>query len=256
MNDNLKLGVFVDAENVKCNGGYQLRYDVLRRFAARNGGTLLRLNTYLAFDQERAREDTEYAKRSYVYQQTVRDFGWKVIIKNVRRYTDEEGNVTSKANADLDMAVDALLQSEYLDRVVFATGDGDFVKVVVILVARAIREQDLLAVVMDLRVADVAFGVLENGPNLFPFHVIDAQLSAGVHGKRGSTLVRGIVRDAGVPMAVDAGLAHGKQDFVGHAGVERDVHLFAGVVQMIGLECALRLAIFLAPNVQCEFHYL
>ena len=47
----LKVGVFVDAENIKFNGGYQLKYDVLRRFAARDNGTLLRLNTYLAFDQ-------------------------------------------------------------------------------------------------------------------------------------------------------------------------------------------------------------
>ena len=53
---HLKVGVFVDAENIKFNGGYQLRYDVLRRFAARDKGTLLRLKTYLAYDQERARE--------------------------------------------------------------------------------------------------------------------------------------------------------------------------------------------------------
>jgi uncharacterized LabA/DUF88 family protein len=139
LNDNLKLGVFVDAENVKCNGGYQLRYDVLRRFAARNGGTLLRLNTYLAFDPERAREDPDYAKRSYIYQQTVRDFGWKVIIKNVRRYTDEEGNVTSKANADLDLAVDAMLQAEKLDQILLVTGDGDFLQLVSALQNRGCR---------------------------------------------------------------------------------------------------------------------
>lgn len=35
-----------------------------------------------------------------------------------------------KANADLDMAVDVLLQSENLDRVLLVTGDGDFVQVV------------------------------------------------------------------------------------------------------------------------------
>lgn len=45
-------------------------------------------------------------------------------------YQDENGNKFGKANADLDMAVDALLQSENLDRVVLATGDGDFTQVV------------------------------------------------------------------------------------------------------------------------------
>ena len=129
-NNNLRVGVFVDAENIKFNGGYQLRYDILRRFAARSGGTLLRLNTYLAFDQQRAEEDPDYARKAYSYQQMVRDFGWKIIVKQVHRYVDDEGNVNTKANADLDLAVDAMLQSEKLDLVLLVTGDGDFLQVV------------------------------------------------------------------------------------------------------------------------------
>lgn len=130
MSVNLRVGVFVDAENVRYNGGYQMRYDVLRQFAAREGAILQRLNTYLAFDIERAREDQEYAKKSRAYQQMVRDFGWKITVKIVRRYVDENGNVTTKANADLDMAVDAMLQANKLDQVLLVTGDGDFVQVV------------------------------------------------------------------------------------------------------------------------------
>ncbi|MBL3589827.1 MAG: NYN domain-containing protein [gamma proteobacterium endosymbiont of Lamellibrachia anaximandri] len=139
MNNNLKIGVFVDAENIRYNGGYQLRYDILRRFAARFGGNLLRMNTYIAFDQERAKEDYEYAKRARSYQQMVRDYGWKIIVKIVRRYTDEEGNITTKANADLDLAVDAMLQSEKLDLVLLVTGDGDFLQVVTALQDRGCR---------------------------------------------------------------------------------------------------------------------
>ncbi len=139
MSEYLKVGVFVDAENIKFNGGYQLRYDVLRRFAARNGGTLLRLNTYLAFDQERAKEDPDYAKKSNIYQQMVRDYGWKIIVKHVRRFTDEEGNVSTKANADLDLAVDAMLQAENLDQILLVTGDGDFLQVVTALQNRGCR---------------------------------------------------------------------------------------------------------------------
>ncbi len=139
MQQALKVGVFVDAENVRYNGGYQLRYDVLRMFAGRYGSTPLRLNTYIAFDQERAKEDPEYRRRAHAYQQMVRDYGWKVIVKNVRRYTDEEGNVTTKANADLDMAVDAMLQSEKLDLLLMVTGDGDFLQVVTALQDRGCR---------------------------------------------------------------------------------------------------------------------
>ena len=135
----MKVGVFVDAENIRYNGGYQLRYDILRRFAGRYDGNLLRLNTYIAFDMERARDDSDYAKRGYAYQQMVRDFGWKIIVKEVRRYTDDEGNVTTKANADLDLAVDAMIQSEKLDLVLLVTGDGDFLQVVTALQDRGCR---------------------------------------------------------------------------------------------------------------------
>ena len=168
---HLKVGVFVDAENIKFNGGYQLRYDVLRRFAARDKGTLLRLNTYLAYDQERARKNPEYAKKSRTYQQMVRDYGWKIIVKNVRRYTDDEGNITTKANADLDLAVDAMLQVENLDLVLLVTGDGDFLQVVTALQNRGCRVE-LLGfenVSMDLQRQVDAFyrGFLI--PDLLPF---------------------------------------------------------------------------------------
>ena len=134
-----RVGVYVDAENIRYNGGYQMRYDVLRRFAGRENGILQRLNTYIAYDEERARDDFEYKKKSKTYQQMVRDFGWKVTTKIVRRYTDEAGNVSTKANADLDMAVDAMLQSEKLDLVIMVTGDGDFLQVVNALQNRGCR---------------------------------------------------------------------------------------------------------------------
>ena len=139
MNSGIKIGVFVDAENIKYNGGYQMRYDILRRFATRAGGFPLRLNTYMAFDPERAKEDYEYRKKSFAYQQMVRDFGWKITVKHVRHFTDEEGNTTTKANADLDLAVDAMLQSEDLDQILLVTGDGDFLQVVTALQNKGCR---------------------------------------------------------------------------------------------------------------------
>ena len=93
----------------------------------------------MAFDVDRAREDSEYAKKSRAYQQMVRDFGWKITVKPVRRYTDEDGNVTTKANADLDMAVDAMLQADKLEQVLLVTGDGDFIQVVTALQNKGCR---------------------------------------------------------------------------------------------------------------------
>ena len=56
--------------------------------------------------------------------------GFKVIEKPVQWYANEDGVRVSKANSDLDLAVDMLLQSAKLDRVVLVSGDGDFVQVV------------------------------------------------------------------------------------------------------------------------------
>ena len=88
----LHIGVYVDAENIRYNGGYAMRYDVLRRFAGReDGARLLRLNTYMAVDGERMKRDREYRERIRGYQQAVRDLGWKIIEKPVRWFVDEEG---------------------------------------------------------------------------------------------------------------------------------------------------------------------
>jgi uncharacterized LabA/DUF88 family protein len=135
----LKIGIYVDAENIRYNGGQGMRYDILRRFAAREGGALLRMNTYVTFDRQRAARDREFAAKAFAYQQMLRDNGWKVIVKDVRRYEDDEGNVRTKANADLDLAVDVLLEVANLDQVLLVTGDGDFLRLVSAIQSRGCR---------------------------------------------------------------------------------------------------------------------
>jgi hypothetical protein len=121
------------------NGGYGMQFDVLREFACHDNGEVVRLNAYVAYDPERAQIDQEYAEGQLSFHSSLRDFGYKVIQKNVRRFVDPEGNTVTKANSDLDMAVDMLLQSEKLDRVLMLTGDGDFVQVVRALQNRGCR---------------------------------------------------------------------------------------------------------------------
>lgn len=125
-----RIGLYIDVANITRNGGYGMRFDILRDFACRDGGEPIRLNAYVAYDEERARVDRDYRDRTFNFHSTLRDYGYKVIEKTVTWYTDESGNRFGKANADLDMAVDALLQSENLDKVLMATGDGDFIQVV------------------------------------------------------------------------------------------------------------------------------
>lgn len=127
---SIRAGVYVDVENIARNGGRGMRFDTLREYATRDGADAIRLNAYLAYDEDRANRDLEYRSKATRYHFALRDTGFKVIEKAVQWYTNEDGVRVSKANSDLDLAVDMLLQSAKLDRVVLVSGDGDFVQVV------------------------------------------------------------------------------------------------------------------------------
>jgi uncharacterized LabA/DUF88 family protein len=134
-----RVGVYADVANMYRNGGQRMQYDVLREFACRDYAEPLRLNTYVTFDQDRAKRDPTYRDGATNFHSKLRDYGYKVIVKDVRWYRDESGTRYGKADANLDLAVDALLQSENLDRVLLASGDGDFVNVVRALQNRGCR---------------------------------------------------------------------------------------------------------------------
>ena len=129
----LKTGIYVDAENIRLCGGYGMRYDVLVELASAGDSLLLRANSYLAEDRERTKEDPEYRQKLYRYHNVLRQCGFKVVKKYVKHFVDDEGILTTKANADMDLAIDALLQARNLDRIILLTGDSDFVRLVLAL---------------------------------------------------------------------------------------------------------------------------
>jgi len=129
----LKTGIYVDAENIRLSGGYGMRYDKLVELANAGRSILLRANSYLAEDRARTDEDDEYRQKLYRYHDILRQCGFKVIKKYVKHFVDDEGILTTKANADMDLAIDALLQARNLDRVILVTGDGDFIRLVLAL---------------------------------------------------------------------------------------------------------------------------
>lgn len=180
-----KVGIYVDVANINRNGGYGMRFDILRDFACRENGEPIRLNAYVAHDEERTKTDRDYKERTLNFYSALRDFGFKVIEKIVIWYVDEGGSRYGKANADLDMAVDALLQSENLDRVLLATGDGDFVQVVRALQNRGCRVEAVAFqnVSSQLkREADLFIsGYLI--PNLLPIEGLDGKKWGEVGGK-------------------------------------------------------------------------
>ncbi len=129
----LKTGIYVDAENIRLCGGYGMRYDVLVELANVGKSVLLRANSYMAEDRARTKEDNDYRQKLYRYHDVLRQCGFKVIKKYVKHFVDDEGILTTKANADMDLAIDALLQARNLDRIILLTGDSDFCRLVLAL---------------------------------------------------------------------------------------------------------------------------
>ena len=126
----LKAGIFLDMNNLMRNGGWGLRYDVVKELVAAQGTVVLRANAYMAVDPEREEQDLEYRQRIAAYHAAIRRNGYHLVLKVVKRYRDADGEVVMKANADLDLAVEAMLQSDNLDYVLLGTGDGDFLRLV------------------------------------------------------------------------------------------------------------------------------
>jgi uncharacterized LabA/DUF88 family protein/cold shock CspA family protein len=126
----LKTGIFIDAENVMRTGGWGMRYDTLLEFVRAQDAHIIRANTYLAFDIEREVTDLDFRRKKDLYRSNLRQMGYKVILKPVRRYKDADGILVTKANADLELAVDAIMQARVLDYIVLLSGDGDFTRLV------------------------------------------------------------------------------------------------------------------------------
>lgn len=140
----LKAGIFLDIENLARCGGWGIRYRAVRELTAAQGARVLRANAYMAIDIEREKFDSEYRRKKAEFRDAVRGEGFHVVLKPVQRYETAEGDTVIKANADLDLAVDALLQADNLDYVMLGSGDGDFLRLVRALQNRG-RRVDLLS---------------------------------------------------------------------------------------------------------------
>jgi uncharacterized LabA/DUF88 family protein/cold shock CspA family protein len=126
----LKAGIFLDVENLSRNGGWGLRYNIVKHLAEAQGVTIVRANAYLAIDRDREDREPSARQRGEEYRNAIRRNGFHLILKDVIRYRDAEGEMVVKANADVDLAVDVIIQADNLDYILLGTGDGDFVRLV------------------------------------------------------------------------------------------------------------------------------
>jgi len=178
----LKTGIYVDAENIRLCGGYGMRYDVLVDLANAGNSTLLRANSHLAEDRALTKEDPEYRQKLYRYHDVLRQCGFKVIKKYVKHFVDDEGILTTKANADMDLAIDALLQARNLDRVILLTGDSDFIRLVLALQNMGCRVEVIAFKHASTELKEAADSYLSGYliPGLLPLQVDDEKRQRGV----------------------------------------------------------------------------
>jgi len=113
----VKSGLYVDSGNI-FRADCFINYRALYEFCSR-GKLLLRANAYVVIDPTNV-------ERSQGFITALRKFGFKVITKSLQRFID--GNV--KANMDIELAVDMIVQSQNLDILILVSGDGDFVRLV------------------------------------------------------------------------------------------------------------------------------
>ncbi len=140
----LRGGIFLDVENLVRCGGWGIRFGVVRELVRAQGVEVLRANAYMAVDRQREEQDLEYRNKKAEYREAVRREGFRLTLKEVQRYTGEDGKEWSKADVDLELGVDALLQSENLDYVLLGSGDGNYLRVVQALQDRG-RRVELLS---------------------------------------------------------------------------------------------------------------
>ena len=126
----LKGGIFLDMENLSRCGGWNIRFDAVRRLVEAQGVTIVRANAYMVVDEEREGRDEEYFKKKQEYRTVVRRAGFKVALKPIKRFLNDEEQWVFKSNADIDLVTDALTQTDDLDYILLGTGDGDFVRLV------------------------------------------------------------------------------------------------------------------------------
>ena len=68
---------------------------------------------------------SRHLSRIHFYQK-LEEFGYKLHLKPVKLYTQEDGTTKRKANCDVDMAFYLMKEKDNFDRVIILSGDGDF----------------------------------------------------------------------------------------------------------------------------------
>lgn len=125
-----KVGIYIDAIDVTMNGGFGLRYDILRKFACRDGCMASRMNVYLGYDQKRSEEDQNYQQKTNRFCEVLRDFEYKVIERPLQEHKIEDIEGVDKSVLEMEMACDIISQAQQMDRIILLTNQESYIYVI------------------------------------------------------------------------------------------------------------------------------
>ena len=130
-----RLALFIDGSNLYAAAkalGFDIDYKLLRHEFMRRG-KLLRAFYYTAL-----LENEEYSPiRPLV--DWLQYNGFTMVTKPAKEYTDSHGRRKVKGNMDIELTVDALEISQYVEHIVLFSGDGDFRPLIEALQRKGVR---------------------------------------------------------------------------------------------------------------------
>jgi len=117
-----RMVLFIDGANLFATAkslGFDIDYKLLKEEFA-NRGRLIRAMYYTALI-----EDQEYSPIRPLVDWL--DYnGYTMVTKPTKEFTDSMGRRKIKGNMDIELAIDMLEMSDYMDHAVLFSGDGDF----------------------------------------------------------------------------------------------------------------------------------
>ncbi len=133
----MRTGIYVDFENISSNGLGSIQFRELRKHYE-GLGPVTQVYVYMAYDEAQERERPSFGAFRRGCRARIANAGFSLNTKEPKVYQGSEGEIISKANFDVEMAVDILQHSDRLDRVILMSGDGDFVYLVKALQSKGI----------------------------------------------------------------------------------------------------------------------
>ena len=118
-----KIALFIDGSNMFAatqSLGFDVDYEKLLNLFSNSGDDLLRAYYYTALDTSGERCSMKPVADWLQFH------GYSLVTKPTKEFIQEDGRRKLKGNMDVEIAVDVLEVSKYVDRIYLFSGDGDF----------------------------------------------------------------------------------------------------------------------------------